>query len=287
MMGYCASALLWLPASRRTLGTVATGTGFGLLALLWLTYAGAFGLAVTGVDSPLRGVAMNFINFNSYADLLINIHLGYGMVVLLMEDAKREVNDAHQELRLVHDQFRRAALEDPLTGALNRHAYADGVGLEMARATFGTAVMVDVDNLKYVNDRYGHAVGDTLLTRSVDVLRHALRPYDKIYRWGGDEFLMIMPSARTTDVIDRLQAAIAGAQPLMVLDETIPLEVSFGTADYASGERLPAAINAADRAMYQEKNRRKAARARALLDGTAAPVSSALVSPLVTGPDRR
>jgi diguanylate cyclase (GGDEF)-like protein len=269
-LGYCASALLWLPPSRRSLGTVATGTGFGLLALLWLVYAGAFSVIIGAPEGALRTAAIGFVNFNSYYDLLINICLGYGMVVLLMEDAKREVDDAQAELRLAHDQFRRAALLDPLTDAWNRRAYTEGVSLEMVRATFGTAVLADVDNLKYVNDRFGHAVGDALLARCVDVLRHALRPYDKLYRWGGDEFLLLMPSARAMDVIERLQGAIRDAEPLHVDGQRVHLEVSFGAADYPSGEELTAAINGADRAMYQEKARRKSESGRT--GSTSAPV---------------
>ena len=116
--------------------------------------------------------------------------LGYAMVLVLMEDSKREFDDAQAELRVTHDQLRRAALYDSLTDSLNRRAFAEGVGLEMVRATFGTVVIADLDNLKLVNDRHGHMAGDQIIRRCADVLRATLRPYDKLYRWGGDEFLL-------------------------------------------------------------------------------------------------
>lgn len=259
MLGYCGSALLWLPGSRRTLGTVVTGVGFSLLAGLWLVYGGAFALAIGEATTPLAGIATVFVQFNPYFDLLVDVFLGYGMVVMLMEDAKREVSDAQAELRLSHDRLSRAAMFDSLTDSLNRRAFVEGVGLEMARATFGTVVMADIDNLKLVNDQHGHLVGDLLIRRCADVLRSALRPYDKLYRWGGDEFLLVVPSAHAGDMMDRLRAALMTAEPVRspTDERVVTLEVSIGGANYASAEEIGAAIDRADLAMYEDKGRRK------------------------------
>jgi diguanylate cyclase (GGDEF)-like protein len=180
-------------------------------------------------------------------------------------------------LRVTHDQLRRAALYDSLTDSLNRHAYAEGVGLDMVRATFGTVVLADVDNLKYVNDQFGHAVGDQLLRRCADVFRATLRPYDKLYRWGGDEFLLIVPSARTSDVLERLKIALDAAEPVHAghgSQDPIRLQVSLGAADYASSEQLSYAIERADRAMYREKGRRKSDPRHAIPGGSPTPTSS-------------
>jgi diguanylate cyclase (GGDEF)-like protein len=259
MLGYCGSALLWLPKSRRTLGTVVTGIGFSLLAGLWLIYGGAFALTIGGGTAPLATGAATFVQFNPYFDLLLDVMLGYGMVVMLMEDAKREVSDAQAELRMSHDRMSRAAMFDSLTDSLNRRAFVEGVGLEMARATFGVVVIADIDNLKQVNDQHGHAVGDLLIRRCADVLRSALRPYDKLYRWGGDEFLLVVPSAHSADMLDRLRAALLIAESVeSPMDgRTVALEVSIGGADYASAEEINAAIDRADLAMYEDKGRRK------------------------------
>jgi diguanylate cyclase (GGDEF)-like protein len=129
----------------------------------------------------------------------------------------------------------------------------------MARATFGVVVMADVDNLKQVNDQHGHVVGDLLIRRCADVLRSALRPYDKLYRWGGDEFLLIVPSAHSADLLGRLRAALITAEAVeSPMDgRIVRLEVSIGAADYASAEEINAAIDKADLAMYEDKGRRK------------------------------
>jgi diguanylate cyclase (GGDEF)-like protein len=257
-LGYCASALLWLPRSRRTTGSMAAGACFALLATLWLCYAGSFAVAIQTVPGSLANAARTLVGLNSYFDLALNVLLGYAMVLVLMEDAKREVDDAQAELRVTHDQLRRAALYDSLTDSLNRRAFSEGVGLEMARATFGTVVVADVDDLKLVNDRFGHSVGDQTLRRCAEALRVTLRSYDKLYRWGGDEFLLVVPSAHASDVLTRLQLAVESAGDIDTgIAGRIRLRVSLGAADYASSEELTDAIERADRAMYAEKSRRK------------------------------
>ena len=256
-LGACAALMFTLPPSRRTLGSTASGTAFLALATLWLMYGVTFGIETSAISMPLWASAV--VNFNTYLDLLLNTYLGFAMVVLLMEDAKREVDDAQSELRVAHDQLRRAALYDTLTDSLNRQAFAQGVGLEMARGTFGTVVIADLDNLKAVNDTYGHAAGDRLLRQCADLLRSTLRPYDKLYRWGGDEFLLVIPSARGADVDARLSEVLGRAEPIGVADgtSTVTLQVSLGTSDYTSAESLDESIHRADEAMYRQKQVRK------------------------------
>ena len=258
-LGYCAVALLRLPRPRRTLGSSATGVCFGLLAGLWFIYANAFSMVVGGAHGRVGDVAQALVGLNAYVELAFNILLAYSMVLLLMEDNKREIDDAQAELDLTHDQLRRAALYDSLTDSLNRRAFAEGVGLDMVRSAFGTVVIADLDNLKHVNDRLGHTAGDDLIRRCADVLRATLRPYDKLYRWGGDEFLLILPSARAADVVQQLRDAIdRAASTDASSDSGEPgLRVSLGAAGYSSFEALDEAIERADRAMYREKGRRK------------------------------
>ena len=120
-------------------------------------------------------------------------------------------------------------------------------------------MIADLDNLKAVNDAFGHAAGDRLLRQCSDLLRSTLRPYDKLYRWGGDEFLLVIPSARGIDVEARLTEVLERAEPIEVANgaNTMKLEVSLGAADYTSAEALEESIQLADQAMYRQKSRHK------------------------------
>jgi diguanylate cyclase (GGDEF)-like protein len=257
----CAATFLRLPRARRTPGSLATGTSFALLAVLWVAYGAAFGLVVSGIPGRVHDYARALVSFNSYFDLTCNVLLGYAMILLLLEDAKRELDAAQSELRMTHDQLKRAALVDSLTETLNRRAYSEGVGLDIVRASFGTVVMADLDNLKVVNDKYGHSAGDKLIRLCADVLRETQRAYDKLYRWGGDEFLLILPTAHASDILARLQRNLDNADPVLAGPDAEPayLRVSLGAADYSSYDELSEAIQRADRAMYKEKNRRRLA----------------------------
>ena len=248
----CAWLLLRVSRSGATLGSRTTGIVFICMAALWILYV--VGFAVEGFQPwPRRHGPLHFLlQYNSFFDLTLQTVLGYGMVVLLLEDVSRESEDARHQLALAHDRLKQLSLYDALTGALNRRAYDDGAGLEPLSGRFGTALMVDMDNLKTVNDTAGHAAGDELLRRLVETLRRCVRPLDRVYRWGGDEFLLLFPSALPEEVLPRLREALRAVPEI---------EVSVGAARFSGTEDLPAAIERADRAMYDEKAQNRVKRA--------------------------
>lgn len=256
----CAWYLLTLPTSRSGLGTRMTGSVFVAHAVLWIAYAAAYG-ALPMVHPGTQGFWSDLATYHGYVDLLALMLLGFGMMIIQLEDARREVDDARAELSVTNDSLRRMALYDTLTGCLNRRAYDEGIGLEFAKSTFGTVVMLDMDNLKWVNDRYGHAVGDELLAYFASVLREQIRPLDRLYRWGGDEFLLIMPGAKVDGVAARLSALIEAAAPLTLNQahggEKVPLALSLGAESYSRADQLPATIERADATMYADKRYRK------------------------------
>jgi diguanylate cyclase (GGDEF)-like protein len=264
LTGYGAALLLRMPISRRTVGTRTLGFGFALLCVIGLFSAVAMGVTFVGGAYWWVSPAQMVVAVQPFMALLTHAVLAFAMIVLLMEDSRREVAAAHAELRLSHDRMRMAALTDSLTDCLNRRAFTEGLGLDVVRSTFGAVVLADLDNLKVINDRYGHTAGDRLLIHCADTLRPRLRPYDKLYRWGGDEFLLILPSARAADVVPRFESVfrLAETVPAGRTQDRLALEVSVGAADYASADDLAAAISKADRAMYAAKSRRKGPAAR-------------------------
>ena len=259
---YAAVRLFRLPPSRRSLGSRVTGMTLLCYAGLWVLY----GLAliqqrryVLGGSGP--GVVNLVANYNGYLDALLQLLLAFGMVLMLLEEARRETNAAHAELAVAHEKLLHESLTDPLTGVYNRLAFTRGVFLQTAAAIFGSVFIFDLDNLKLVNDSHGHEAGDELLKHFVMTLRGGLRPADQLYRWGGDEFLLLLPGATYASVAPRLNQLMYRATPLVMFDGhvTLKLEVSMGGADYADLDSLRSAVNLADHAMYEQKRIHKTA----------------------------
>ncbi|HEY4127191.1 MAG TPA: GGDEF domain-containing protein [Gammaproteobacteria bacterium] len=262
MFSWCAAVLLFLPRTRHSLGTRTMGVVMVLNVLLWLCYV----LAFTFHFFPQLGVGAGVWNFfsgrNVYFDLILDMLLAFGMVLVLFEDARREIDSAHRELRIAHEQLLRESFLDSLTGAYNRRAFNEGAGLEDARGSFGALAVFDLDNLKDVNDKHGHKYGDELLRHFANILRAGLRANDKLYRLGGDEFLLVMPRAVEAVVEKRMRELIGGAPPLEIPGTafSFPVSASIGVAAFKSVEQLEAAVHDADRAMYSAKRSRKRGR---------------------------
>ncbi|MDE2273313.1 MAG: GGDEF domain-containing protein, partial [Gammaproteobacteria bacterium] len=252
---FCAIAMLALPKSRRSLGTRTAGTVLAAMALLWLAYLMALVSTVLPQVHAAAGVEALLNGPNNYLDLILGMLLAFGMVLVLFEDLRREIDTAHRELRVAHEQLLRESYLDALTGAYNRRALSEGTGLEDAKGSFGVLVALDVDNLKDVNDAYGHKHGDALLRHLASVLRAGLRPSDKLYRMGGDEFLVVMPRAVVRTAAARIREIIANAPSLRLPDGDVSLELraSVGAAEFASIEELDIALHLADRSMYDQK----------------------------------
>lgn len=154
----------------------------------------------------------------------------------------------------------RLAAHDDLTGLWNRRMILDRLDKELHRASrestqVGVA-MIDLDHFKQINDTYGHAAGDSVLRQAADRMRIMLRDYDYLGRYGGEEFMMVVPSSETAalaGVAERCRRAVA-EQPIMIGDRRIAVTVSVGLASTtATGYDEVALLHAADAALYQAK----------------------------------
>lgn len=157
--------------------------------------------------------------------------------------------------------LREQALLDGLTGAHNRHAMDDIVAEEMERSRRHghdlSFVMLDIDEFKSINDRLGHAEGDRVLETLAAVLRTSLRAIDKVIRYGGDEFLLVLPetSQRETElVLERLRTAIE----VQVVTEMGAVHCSAGIASVHSDPDGGNLVHLADKRMYMAKARYRA-----------------------------
>ena len=153
------------------------------------------------------------------------------------------------------------ATRDSLTGLLNRRAIYDVARLELERAGRTgsplSLIMLDLDHFKDINDRYGHLVGDEVLRLLARTLQQQKRSYDQVGRWGGEEFLVLLPQTSLADgrsVAERLRASIAASQLKLPSGHAIPFKASFGvTCTTARVAALDILLQQADQALYRAK----------------------------------
>jgi diguanylate cyclase (GGDEF)-like protein len=138
--------------------------------------------------------------------------------------------------------LRRVALEDPLTGLGNRRSAERRLGTMRVGAEPVSLAVVDIDRFKAVNDDTSHSHGDEVLRRVAELLREHSRTGDEVYRWAGDEFLVVLPTATETQAlaaVDRLRAAVAGADwGELQLPEPVTVSIGVATAPAAADEPL-------------------------------------------------
>ena len=166
-----------------------------------------------------------------------------------------------EELMQARVQMEALAMHDGLTGLLNRRAIE-----EYAEAEFNMAdrkkqamsvILLDIDHFKNVNDRFGHKFGDVVLRQVAQTLKEDLRNYDRVGRWGGEEFLLILPGTELKDAVtvaERLRSKTAAVQTSLENGETFSIHISLGTAcTTGQFQSLAKLIDAADQALYQAK----------------------------------
>jgi diguanylate cyclase (GGDEF)-like protein len=177
----------------------------------------------------------------------------------LLRIVSRELGGPLQMALLVEESQRHATI-DALTGRLNRRAFVEAVGREVYRCRrYGdglSMLLLDVDHFKAVNDQRGHAGGDLVLRALGALLGYHPRKSDLAARWGGEEFVVAMPSTSLENALlaaDRLREAIAALPIRDSQGELVPVTVSIGVAALGPDDTLEQLIDRADRAMYRSK----------------------------------
>jgi diguanylate cyclase (GGDEF)-like protein len=174
--------------------------------------------------------------------------------------AKVQTEIALLQVQHANHELERLAATDPLTGAANRRHFGERVQAEISRAQRqGTALSVlamDLDHFKLVNDRYGHLAGDEVLKAFVDGIKNELRPVDLVGRFGGEEFMVLLPGPAEEPafrVAERLRRLV-GQMQIIVDGTTLQVTVSIGVAQYGGDGTTPEELfKAADRRLYQAK----------------------------------
>jgi diguanylate cyclase (GGDEF)-like protein len=229
-----------------------------LLALNFLHYTIIFTLIQASYTVPLPN---NYLAYNPIIDFILEILLGFGMIITIMERVRREVEETNRQLEEARDKLEKLANIDPLTTAFTRHAFYGFLQKHGGdtQAVSGCVGVFDIDNLKPINDRYGHAVGDVAISTTARAIRSLIRADDLIFRWGGDEFFVIMlgfddEQARLR--MSELSSTLTDVR-LYGLAEKVSIGVSFGFAAFSEIGDLEKAVKDADAEMYKAKQANK------------------------------
>jgi diguanylate cyclase len=171
------------------------------------------------------------------------------------DEAEGRIRELEHELEQVSDLVR----EDQLTGALNRRGLDESLDRELKRADRSKAgvsiAMLDIDNFKQLNDSLGHQAGDLALVHLTKVIKETLRPADTVGRYGGEEFLIILPECDLNAAIEAMQRLQRDLTKKFFLhnNERVLVTFSAGVALRGDSEDAEDVIGRADKAMYKAK----------------------------------
>jgi len=197
------------------------------------------------IDSQLQN--------NRYIDELNKLKLS-------MQQANMELVVKNENLISAQNRLEMLATNDELTKVFNRRyamTYLDKVFAELKRHHENfVVVLADIDHFKSINDRFGHPAGDEVLRRFSSVIKQQLREVDTVARFGGEEFLIMLPKTKELEakaIIQRLCEMVA-EQSFEFDQKTINVTASFGLAYYKVGDTVEKLIERADMALYHAKN---------------------------------
>ena len=179
----------------------------------------------------------------------------------MQQGFERLVEERTAALRKAYAELEYRATHDELTGLPNRTTVLEVLSKELSRSGRSgrslAVVMVDIDHFKAINDTYGHLAGDVVLAAIAGRMRHVVRPYDTIGRFGGEEFLLVVPECGREDAVmiaERLRCGVA-ERPIALEGDTLTVTLSVGVA-WADGTQprgIDELIADADRALYGAK----------------------------------
>lgn len=217
------------------------------LVALWSYYVGLYMLMwVIEPIQPIDPGALRAVN-------LFNLTVVFSMFSYLSFFYLSIVTSANRKLR-------KLATTDPLTGLFNRRHMAHMVKKEIAKYERSghpvSFILLDIDHFKIINDQYGHEAGDYVLQEVSRVIQEQLRTQDLVARWGGEEFLAILPDTGLSNAeagAERIRKGLLDHEWRTPGGKIVELTISAGVSEYRPGDDFNSAINRADHALYRGK----------------------------------
>ncbi|MEQ8174505.1 MAG: diguanylate cyclase [Syntrophomonadaceae bacterium] len=232
------------------------------IPLIFITARNQSDDIVNGFDAGGQDyIAKPFNPHELYARVRSHIELKKSREALAEYAARLERNN--NELNILLEKLEVMASIDPLTGIFNRREAVNRMNEEISRYKRNNKefciLMVDIDNFKNVNDTYGHEIGDCVIKHVVEVTRTHLRQHDMVSRWGGEEFLILLPETNALgahSAAEKIRSCIEESS-VEVRDISISVTVTIGGTEFNPDIDLDANINQADQALYEGKNKSK------------------------------
>lgn len=215
------------------------------------------------MDSPLFAICGSAISLRILSEASLLITVVYAVYHSVRQDQLRQDALEREKVELMREsnRMRHYAEHDDLTGLWNHRIVVERLREEMNRSrrdgTPLSVVLVDVDHFKRINDSYGHLAGDLVLREISSIFMRTLRPYDCVGRYGGEEFLMILPGCGMENALLRAEQLRLAVQSAVIMDGETMMQVtaSFGVAsEFPPDYEAESVIRAVDEALYRAKN---------------------------------
>jgi diguanylate cyclase len=220
----------------------------------------AFGAAMAAMATNQPQVfvpAVEVGHFAMLAAMLPAVSILAGRLARLRSRDRRQRNDLTKAL----SRIQQLATRDELTGLVNRRHMSLLLEQERERGARSgrlfSLAMLDIDHFKAINDHYGHAVGDEVMQSLARQMPQALRSTDVVARWGGEEFVVLLPESAlgTARVgLERLRGRVAATPMAHLSGVPIRITISAGLAEHIAGESVQQTLERADRALYEAKS---------------------------------
>ena len=257
-------AAVWLVAGLLIFQSRAAGLGKPLAGLLAVATALVQALYVVffAVSAAQADRSFPFLAYTGFYDLFLEMLFGIGLIIWAMEDTEARLATIHARAMDDTERSRRRAQIDPLTEAYNRF-FLDEIRPSLARGeSGGSIVLIDVDDLKTINDREGHEEGDKAIWTVAAAIKKLVRGDDFLIRWGGDEFLVILPGMDEDLAKKRFYMLPAKIEEVRQSPRATKayrkfIAASVGVTPYSTRVPLDIAIERADRVMYERKKAHK------------------------------
>jgi diguanylate cyclase (GGDEF)-like protein len=223
-----------------------------------------------GVERAVLGVAYHrygdmiampdALQYAYFLEMFLEMTVGVGIIILLFEASQAQLQEEMQRLVESDSQAKEMGIRDRLTGLYNRHYFNDVIRRELARSrrhgTSLSVLLIDVDRFKEINDVRGHQVGDEVLQFVANYLTACLRESDLVFRWGGDEFLILLSHSDEASAAQKAEE-MARRLPHIPGAEQLQPTLSVGWATHRPKAEFPKTLAEADARMYEMKLNRK------------------------------